>query len=194
MAERPLDFHLYRLIVIDGEAAFDFMGRPVRNDQDIIAVLRQSVEAGLDVTIEAQTNQYKYSMRDFVEYDAEGISTDPILGLTLARSVLQQQGAIVTEDSIITGTSIPDPPIAATTPIIFFMERHIVAVAYNSSLMDSQAWRSSLHQILDGSSEALGFHSKIRIEPIPQNSEVLETFRSFTLLTRLRVNLKLPNP
>ena len=194
MAERPQDFYLYRMLVIDDDGAFNFMGRSVQNDQDIIEILRQSADAELDVTVEGPVNQYKYHVREFVEYDAEGLSDGPIFGLTLARSVLQQQGAIVTDDAIITGTSTPDPPIATTTHLVFFMERHIVAVAYNSALMDSQNWRVSLHEIFDGAAHTLEFRSNIRIEPIPQESEVLETFRSFSLLTRLRVYLKLPNP
>jgi hypothetical protein len=194
MPERPLDFYLYRIIVMDDPGALNIMGRPAQNDQDIIAILRQSVEPELDVTVDGPVNQYRYSVREFVEYDAEGVSTSPIVGLTLARSVLQQQGAIVTETAIITGTSTPDPPIATTTQIVFFMERHIVAVAYNSSLMDSRSWRSSLHEIFDGAAHKLEIRSNLRIEPIPQESEILETFRSFTLLTRLRVFLKLPNP
>jgi hypothetical protein len=43
MAERPLDFHLYRLIVEDESDKLNFMGRPVGGDPDIIAILRQSV-------------------------------------------------------------------------------------------------------------------------------------------------------
>lgn len=194
MADRPVDIYLYRMIVIDDERALNFMGRPVETDADIIAILRQSVEAELDVTVDGPVNQYKYSVREFVEYDAPGLTASPIIGITLARSVLQQQGPIVTEDAIVTGTSTPDPPIATTTQILFFMERHIAAVAYNSSLMDSQMWRASLHDIFDGAALTLDFRSNVRIEPIPQDSEVLETFRSFSLLTRLRVYLKLPNP
>jgi hypothetical protein len=194
MAERPLDFLLYRLIVVDDESTLTIMGRPIGSDADIIAILRQFVEAELDVTVNGPVNQFKFSVPDFVDYEWEGISTTPIVGITLARSVLQQQGPIVTEDSIITGTSTPDPPIATITHIIFFMERHIAAVANNSLLMDSQMWRASLHAIFDGAAHSLNYRSNLRLEPIPQESEVLEAFRSFSVLRRLRVYLKLPNP
>lgn len=194
MAERPVKFELYRLIIIDDKGTLNFMGRPAVTDQDILEILRRSAESDLDVTVEATINQFKFSVREFVEYAAASVSLEPIVGLTLARSVLQQQGAIVTDDTIITGTSTPDPPIATTTHLIFFMERHIVAVAYNGTLMDSQAWRASLHDIFDAAAHVLEYRSNIRLEQIAQDSEVLETFRSFTVLKRLRVNLRLPNP
>ncbi len=194
MADRPVDFYLYRMIVDHGGNVFGFMGQPAQGDNDLIEILRRSVGAELDVTKDAQVNQYKYSAREFVEYDSEGVSASPIVGLSLARSVVQQQGPIVTDTGIITGTSTPDPPIATATKIIFFMERHIAAVGYNGSMMDSQMWRASLHDIFDGAAKTLDISSSLRLEPIPKNSEVMEAFRSFSLLTRLKVHLKLPNP
>lgn len=182
------------MLVIDDKEQLGFMGREVANDDDVLAILRQSATAELDVVVDGPVNQYRFSARAFIDYDYDDVSTSSIVGLTLARSVIRQQGAIVTDDAIITGTSTPDPPIATTTQMIFFMERHIVAVAYKSDLMDSQAWSASLHDIFDGASRMLEFRSNIRLEPIPQDSEVLEAFRSFSLLRRLRVYLKLPNP
>jgi hypothetical protein len=193
MADRPLDFHLYRLIVVD-EDTLEFMGRPIRGDGDIVAILERSVESEFDVTIEGPVNQHRFSVRDFVDYGPMGVSDAPMVGFTIARAVVQQYGPIVTEDAIITGTSTPDNPIATTANVIFYLERHIAAVAYNSALMDSHAWRNSLHDIFDHAATSLGIKSSLRLEPIPIDSEVLETFRSFTRLTRLRVHLKLPNP
>jgi hypothetical protein len=74
------------------------------------------------------------------------------------------------------------------------MQRHLVVVEFNSLLMHTQLWRSSLHSILDASAQSLELQSSLRLEPVPREEEISKVFRSFQRLTRLRVKLRIPNP
>jgi hypothetical protein len=74
------------------------------------------------------------------------------------------------------------------------MQRHLVVVEFNSLLMHTQLWRSSLHSILDASARSLELQSSLRLEPVPREEEISKVFRSFQRLTRLRVKLRIPNP
>ena len=74
------------------------------------------------------------------------------------------------------------------------MDRHLAVVEYNSALMRTAMWRSSLHAILDAAARSLEFQSVLRIDPVPREAEILTAFRSFDRLTRLRVRLRIPNP
>ena len=69
-----------------------------------------------------------------------------------------------------------------------------MVVEFNSLLMHTQLWRSSLHSILDASARSLELQSSLRLEPVPREEEISKVFRSFQRLTRLRVKLRIPNP
>jgi hypothetical protein len=74
------------------------------------------------------------------------------------------------------------------------MRRHLVVAEYNSLMMASQLWRTELQDILDLAASRLQFRSVLRLEPLPREAEILTAFRSFQVLTRLRVRLRIPNP
>jgi hypothetical protein len=117
-----------------------------------------------------------------------------VAGLTFARSVITQTGQTVTDPSIEEALSQISPPYAETIHLFFHLERHLVAVEYNSAVMATQQWRSSLHDILDAAARSLEFQSLIRLEPVPREAEILTAFRSFDSLTRLKVRIRIPNP
>ena len=117
-----------------------------------------------------------------------------MVGVTLARSVLEKQGPIVTDTGIEQGVSEAEPPLASYAQLLFHMNRHLVAVEYNSTLMGSGTWRDALHEILLKAATELQFRSTIRLMPLPSVEEVLSAFRSFDRLTRLRARLLVPNP
>jgi len=48
--------------------------------------------------------------------------------------------------------------------------------------------------LMDQAARALEYTSTIRLEPVARDAEILETFNSFSLLTRLRLRLLVPNP
>jgi hypothetical protein len=193
MAERPLLFDLFRLNVID-EGLLPFMGAVIRADEEIVRVLSESTDSKFDRITELARATFKWSLREFTIYETDTTGTPTIVGLTLARSVITQRGQTVTDHTIEAALSQLSPPSAETVHVFFLMARHLVVVEYNSSLMSSQLWRDSLHEILDAGARSLEFQSVIRLEPIPREAEVLAAFRSFERLTRLRVRLRIPNP
>jgi hypothetical protein len=193
MAERPLLFDLFRLNVID-EGLLPFMGSVIRSDAEIVRVLSQSTHSQFDQLTELERATYEWGLREFTSYETDTAGGPSILGLTLARSVITQRGQTVTESAIEAAQSQLSPPSAELAHLLFYMERHLVIVEYNSVLMTSELWRHSLHKILDAGARSLEFQSVIRLEPVPREAEILAAFRSFQTLTRLRVRLRIPNP
>jgi hypothetical protein len=195
MADRPLLFELFRLNVVDDSAVFPFMGRIISSDEDILGVLENGTDSRFDLLTESPRGTFKWSLRQFTRYetDLERGSIE-LYGVTLARSLLTQRGQTVTESAIEDALSQLSPPSAATVQLLLYMERHLAIVEYNSDVMSSQLWRSTLHKILDDAASSREFRSSIRLEPIPAEEQVLGAFRSFQVLTRLRVKLRIPNP
>jgi len=187
-------FDLYRLNVLDDETLLDFMGKPIRSDKEIREVLQVAAHADFDVTRENPTSRHKWSVRDYVEFEIEGEALGDHVGLTLARSILEKEGRIVTDEGIELGMSEAEPPLASTIQLLFNLRRHLVAVEYNSALMVSDTWLDVLHEVFASASTKLEFRSAVKLMPKPNKEEILDAFRSFRRLTRLRVQLLLPNP
>jgi len=193
--ERLFEFDLYRLIVLDTEDVFEFVGRRAESDPDYLAILANGCAAKFDFHYQGPKNQYLWSLRDFLQHELGGdIAPHRVASVRFARSTSEQQTQIVTDETIIEGTSHAVPPPATPIRLIFDMQRHLVAVERNGTLMATHGWLDSLHAILDVAAVDAGFRSQLRLEPVPEANQVLEAFRSFQRLTRLRATLRLPNP
>lgn len=112
----------------------------------------------------------------------------------MARSTLQKEGEIVTDDGIIGGQSESYPPLADTFGILIFLERHLVAVEYNSVLLNSHFWRDVFVQINTKAAASLGFSSFASLEPVPATEKMTTIVKSFEKLIRLKVAVRIPNP
>jgi hypothetical protein len=194
MPDRPFLFEVYRLNIVDQDM-LPFVGRIISNDSEILRILSFATDSRFDETTASKRGTFKWSLREFVSYElGEPLPAPTVIGVTLARSVISQSGVTVTEKSIEDAMSELSPPPANIVHLIFYMARHLVAIEYNSALMHTHLWRSSLHSILDSSAHALEFQSLLRLEPVPREEEVMQVFRSFQRITRLRVRLRMPNP
>jgi len=194
VAERPFEFDLFRLVVVEPEI-FEILGSPVAGDDGLLNVLRESCAPRHDVSILGAKNQWKWSLRDFEV--TSGDLFDRGVGIAtarLARSLLEQTAAIVTDETIVEGLSHAEPPAATPIRLVFYMERHLVAIEHNSTLMATKAWLDALHQIFDRAAAVLELRSQIRLEPVPEANQVLAAFFSFQRLTQIRATLLLPNP
>ena len=196
MAERRIDFEVYRLNVVDDENLLPIMGRRISTDREILSVVEFATSSEMDFISERDqaSSIYKWGLREFSEYDNQGLSPSSIAVAAYSRAILRQVGTILTDTGLEQGVSTPDQPIAETSLMIFLMERHLVAVERRGKIMDTQVWRSSLHSILDKAATALGFQSSIRLEAVSHDSEILNTFQKFTKLTHLKLHLRIPNP
>lgn len=196
MAERRIDFEVYRLNVVDDADLLSIMGRRITNDREILSVIELATSADMDYVSERDqaSSIYRWALRNYTEYDNDALSPAPIAGVAYSRAVLQQTGTILTDTGLEVGVSTPDQPLAKPSLMIFFMERHLVAVERHAKILDTQVWRSSLHNILDKAAGELGFKSSIRLEAVAHESEILSTFQRFTRLVHLRLHLRIPNP
>lgn len=194
MAERPFEFDLFRLVIVEPDV-FDFIGNPVAGDEGILNIVREGCSARHDVSTIGAKNQWKWSLRDYDKSNPDIFeSYGGIVTTRYARSLMEQTAAIVTDETIVEGLSHAEPPAATPIRIVFYMQRHLVAVEHNSSVMSTKAWLDALHQVFDSASAALEVRSLLRLEPVPEANQVLEAFFSFQRLTQLRVTLLLPNP
>jgi hypothetical protein len=195
MSKTPFQFNLYRLNIVDeDQAMLGFMGDPIRGDADIKRLLKSSVNPDFDSTTENEKTTLKWSLREFIEFTPEGGADGEVLGLVLARSLMSQAAPTVTDDGIEDTRSEMRPAPAITVHMFFYMQRHIVAVEHHSAIFATDAWRKAVHGIFKSAAKEQETTSTLQLEPIPGQDEILNTFRSFSKLVKLRVKLRMPNP
>lgn len=193
MAKRQFEFELYRVNLVQAEAMlFEDMNKPVRTDQDIRSILEHATQPQFTALFSGTKNTFQWAVRDFVEYEHQR-DEGSVYGLTLAKSVVETTGEIVTDTGIEEGVSESEPPLADTGRVFVYMQRHLVAIERRSAIINSR-WRQATEDILKQSAQDLRYSGWIELEPVPRHEEIIEAFRSFTRLTRLRVVLRLPNP
>jgi hypothetical protein len=196
VADRTLQFEIYRLNIVDEEMPmFDFMGHNIRTDADIRRILERVTDPQFDLVAESGRATYKWSTREYTDVGPwDGAQSSDICIITIGRSMLQQRGQTVTASSVEDALTTLSPPSAEVVHLLFYMDRHLVVAEYSSALMQTQVWRESLHLMLDRAAKSLDFRPGIRLEPVPRDEEIIGAFRSFQRLTRLRVRLRIPNP
>ncbi len=162
------NFDLYRMTIRDDESLLPFMGNRIRPDEEIIQVLKAACTGQLDFRREAANATYAWGLRDFTELPSEDYRETRTVAVTLAKATIEIDGVIFMPDTVEMGTSVAQPPPAHVVSLIFQMTRHLVAVEIKSTA--------------------------IELQTKPQKSEILATFASFQRLTRIKVQLVLPNP
>lgn len=188
------NFDLYRLTIQDRELLLPFMGDVIRTDEQIVAVLKTACSDIWDCRVEKQAGIYVWGLRDFAEITSDENPTIKTFSVNLAKATIEKEGAVFTPNTIQHGTSISQPPPAIVVTLVFHMTRHLVAVEYKSTVTGGHAWLKALHDILQRVASHLHFTSTIELQTKPQKSEILKTFVSFQRLTRIKVQLLLPNP
>ncbi len=186
-------FDLYRLNLVDIEDLFTTSrASRVCTDSQIVEVLRTASSPDFDENQETRTAQFKWSIREFSEYKLPGEARH-LCSVMLARSVVSKDGLIVTDDGIASGTSASYPPLASMMSVFFDLTRHLVAVEHTGELSIT-AWRDHVERILQNAAVHLGWATSLTLEPVPESNGIVGLFRSFELLTRLKVTLRIPNP
>lgn len=189
---RRFSFDLFRLNIEDADDLFTHAElRRIRTNEDIIAVLRSATDPEQDQIQETRTAVFKWSVREYHDYSK--LSPRPVLHVILARSVLEKEGVIITDQGMATGTSSLNPPLASTAVCFFDLSRHLVAVEHTGELTHT-AWQEFFQRILATAANRLEMWSKIQLEPIPEQNGIVGLFKSFERLTRMRLTLRIPNP
>jgi hypothetical protein len=190
---RRFSFDLYRLNIEDSDDLFaQSQLRRLRRDEDIATVLEKATDPEQDQVQKTRTAVFEWGVREFRSLKEESPDR-PLLHVVLARSVLERDGDIVTDQGMTTGTSSLNPPLASTAVCIFDLSRHLVAVEHTAQLAPT-AWKEFFERILGTAASRLDFWSSIALEPIPEQNGIVGLFLSFERLTRMRLTLRIPNP
>lgn len=190
---RRFSFDLYRLNVEDAEDLFSQAQlRRLRTNQDIAAVLQRATDAEQDQIQRSRTAVFKWSVREFRDL-TDQTPDRPLLHVVLARSILERDGSIVTDQGMSTGTSLLNPPLASTAVCLFDLSRHLVAVEHTGELAPT-AWKEFFERILATAANRLDYWSSLVLEPIPEQNGIVGLFLSFERVTRMRLTLRIPNP
>ncbi len=190
---RKFNFDLFRLNIVDIEDLFiTGSDHRLRGDTAIGKVIESSCQSDFDKEQETRNAKYKWSLRDYNNYLDE-LKDRHFISVVLARSVLEKDGLIVTDEGISSGSSASYPPLASTMLIFFDMKRHLVAVEHSGDL-NKVAWQDFLEKILEDVALSLGNSSRIELEPVPEKHEIISLFNSFDRVTRIKATLRIPNP
>lgn len=191
--EKRFEFDLYRLNIID-EDVFDFLGKPIRENADILLVLLSMTSPTYDFENYTGSSVHKWSIREFYDYVLDGDQKNRIAQIILSRSLIEQSGQTVTDQGLEDSISEVYPPLATSMGIYIWLERHLVAVEHNSALVSTDRWRKAFHKISEAAAKNEKFISTLSLEPIPEQDELIRVFKSFSRLVRLKLKILLPNP
>lgn len=189
---RRFSFDLFRLNIEDSADLFLLpRSQRLRTDEDLRQLLQVAAESGQDQIQKTRSAVFKWSLREYRELkDSNGRA---LLHVILARSVVERDGLIVTDEGMSVGTSSLNPPLASTAVCFFDLSRHLVAVEHTGELSQT-AWKGFLQQILASAAFRMERSSTIELEPIPEQNGIVGLFLSFQRVTRMKVTLRIPNP
>ena len=190
---RKFTFDLFRLNIVDIDDLFySDISLRLRGDFQLLEVIEQSCLSNADLEQTTKNAKFKWSLRHYNNYQ-DYFENRKFVSVVLARSILEKDGLIVTEEGISSGSSSSYPPLASTIVIFFDIKRHLVAVEHSGELVQT-AWKDFIEQILERTSRALNKTSRIELEPVPEKHEIISLFKSFDKVTRIKATLRIPNP
>lgn len=190
---KGFSFNLYRINIVDYDSLFlDNSFQPIRSDDDLINLIKRACNPAFDIEQKTRKSIFAWSLREFKEY-APTSGGRKLVSAILSRSIISKSSLIVTDDGIVSGTSASTPPPANTAIIFFDLERHLAAVEHNGELFQT-SWRDFFEKIISRSAIGAESSSSISLEPVPEKNGIIGTFRSFEILTRFKITLRIPNP
>ena len=190
---RNFNFSLYRLNIVDNEDIFSFDKQTIRGDELILEVLSKATTVDYDDTQSTSSSLYQWGIRELQDFSSV-ITGRTFVTCTLARSLLERTGTVVTEDGLTEGRSASYPPLAETIFIVFDMSRHLVAVEKNSLWQSGGYWKTAFNRITGKAADANNLSSSLSLEEVPGHSTVFALLNSFDRVTRIRLTVRVPNP
>lgn len=190
---KKFNFDLFRLNIVDIEDLFmPDTSSPIRGDEDIYRLIKEACSSIFDKEQQTSNARFMWSLR-FFNYHHPTNHDRPFISVVLARSVLEKDGLIVTDEGISLGSSYSNPPLASTLSIFIDLRRHLVAVEHSGEL-SQVSWKDHLEKIFDEVSFAFNKSSTLKLEPVPEKHEIIGLFKSFDKITRIKATLRIPNP
>lgn len=196
MPASQFEFEIYRINIVADKQRKLFGNRTdkyISTDSDIINILKNSVNPKFKVIDKGIKHKSSWTLRKYINFLPQQIDEQGLIVLLLGKSVIESVGLRFTDTDIEAAVSESQPPLTDITKLFFYMPRHILAIERNSKVTNF-SWKKHLTNLLLNSALDLGFTSRLEFEPIPRHEEIMEAFRSFDRLTRLRLTLRLPNP
>lgn len=185
------NFDLYRINIQDADDFFYEKTMPrARTDEHIVKILAESSQQKFDQPQETRSATYEWGIRAFYHTKTHQREIATIL---LARSTISKDGYIVTDEGLSPASSSAFPPPASGMLLIFDLQRHLVAVEHTGELSQT-AWKDFAEKIIGNAALDLGFASSIELEPVPSEDEIINLFKSFDRIVRLKLTLRIPNP
>jgi hypothetical protein len=109
---RKFSFDLFRLNIVDVNDLFlSGSDHRLRGNDSIDEVFKKSCDSAFDKEQETSSAKYKWSLRYYNNY-SNSLEERWFISVVLARSVLEKDGLIVTDEGISTGSSSSYPPLA----------------------------------------------------------------------------------
>ncbi|MCI1013310.1 hypothetical protein HWE04_05570 [Herbaspirillum sp. C7C2] len=184
---------MFRLNIEDTFDLFSQNTLPrLRTDDDLRRLFQVATLPEQDQIQETRSAVFKWSLRDYRDF-SEILPERPILSVVLARSALKRDGVIVTDEGMSLGTSLPNPPLASTAVCLIDLDRHLVVVEHTGEL-GTTAWKDFIQKILSSAASTMERSSVVELEAIPEKNGIVDLFRSFERITRMKVTLRIPNP
>jgi hypothetical protein len=189
MQRNVFNFFLYRINKEYRQDIFRHLEPDNRPDDDWLKEFLSLIcNREFDYKKETKKATYTWSLRTYQDLNEDFSS------IVLARSQLQKKSSIVTDNSIITGESVSNPPPADTIILLIFWKRHIVIVENRAGMTTGETWLRNFHLIVDNAMLYISIPVVPRLEPIPIRGTILGQLKSLDRVFRFRVRLKLPNP
>jgi hypothetical protein len=89
-----LDLDLYRLTVRDAELLLPFMGERIRNDEQIVEVLKTACDGHADYHQETSKANYIWGLRNFTELPSEIYPTAKVFAVALAKATKDRDAVV----------------------------------------------------------------------------------------------------
>lgn len=191
------DFRLYRINIVDDMSTlFNANHSRIRSDDDITNLCRLACDSEYDIIKRQKKHTYKWVLRRFNTLDASTFTNNRrLISFVAARATLSQTGAVLNDDDIqLAGEALAEPPPVEPYAIVFDLTRHLAAVETNSAVHYSNTWLDRLHTSLRTAARSLDYSSSLILEPVPSDTEIIDTFKRFDTLTKVSVTLRIPNP
>jgi hypothetical protein len=190
---RNFNFSLYRLNIEDIDDMLSDDKPRLRGDHLIYENLRKAISADYDDTQSTSSSLYEWGLRELQDFSSV-LQNRRFVTCTLARSLLERTGTVVTEKSITEGRSASYPPLAETIFLVFDFSRHLVAVERNSVLQAGGHWKKAFARITGKAAESSNYASYLTLDEVPGHSAVFSLLASFSRVTRIRLTVRVPNP
>jgi hypothetical protein len=193
MANKNFNFDLYRLNI--GADENDETRSPVTTDAAIGQILATMATTDCDMPVTARKSTSTWGLRQFETFILqESARTDIVHQVLLVKALEEQDGNTLTDAGLSASRSAIQPPLATSVNLYFWMQRHLIAVEHNATLLSGTAWRQAVRLISKQAAKKHGYNAFLVLEPVAEEGTLATLLATFTRVTRIKAKVRIPNP